>query len=531
VRVPADQTLTVQKFVAIRTSRDGAAESVRADCFGVLDRAVAAGFDACRAANQEVWRARWADADVVVDGDPEATRVVRFNVYHLMIAANELDPRANIGAKSLSGEFYRGHTFWDTEIFLLPFFIYTQPETARSLLEYRYHTMGGARRNATDGGHRGARFAWESADTGVETTPKWTVDRAHRIWMGEEEIHVSSAVAHGLLAYRVATGDTDVMADFGAEILFETSRFWVSRLEPMPNGELGLTSVVGPDEFHEHVDNNAYTNYLARWHLRQAVEVHAELAGSHPDALAELSAHLDLSADEVRSWADAAERVHLPPTRPDGVVEQFDGYFALDELEFRLDANDMPQYPPGHHHYSLAGTQLLKQADVVMLTYVLPDEFDEKVKRASYDYYEPRTLHKSSLSPAVHSIMGIEVDDPSRAVQYFQRAAFVDLVDNQGNTGEGMHIASAGGTWQMMVNGFGGFRVRHGRMTFKPWLPADWAAIGFRLRWHGNSVAVRITHDTMTLRLQGASDARETVVVNGADVLLEADREVVVDLK
>ena len=205
-----------------------------------------------------------------------------------------------------------------------------------------------------------------------------------------------------------------------------------------------------------------------------------------------------------------AERVHLPPTSADGVIEQFDGYFTLTELPVTLDENDMPRYPEGYHHYNLEKSKLLKQADVVMLTYVLPDEFSDEVKRANYEYYEPRTLHKSSLSPAVHSIMGIEVGDPSRAVQYFRRAAFVDLIDNQGNTSEGMHIASAGGTWQMMVCGFGGFRVRHGRATFKPWLPPEWRGISFRLRWHGNRLAVAIGHATATFELIAPAGTEET---------------------
>ena len=169
---------------------------------------------------------------------------------------------------------------------MLPFFIYTQPETARALLLYRYHTLDGARQNARDGGFRGARYAWESAGTGVETTPKWTWDGAHRIWMGEEEIHVTAAVAYGLIAYVAATGDHALMTDYGAEILFETSRFWASRLEAMPDGRYALSRVVGPDEFHEHVDNSAYTNYLVRWHLQQAAHVYAGLAVSHPGELA-----------------------------------------------------------------------------------------------------------------------------------------------------------------------------------------------------------------------------------------------------
>jgi len=527
----ADQTLTVEKYVTVYTSRDVASDAVRSSCQDELSRHAAAGFAAARDRNRAVWLDIWADADVRIEGDDEATHAVRFNLYHLMIAANASDPRANIGAKSLSGEWYRGHTFWDTEVFLLPFFIYTQPATARALLEYRYHTMAGAKQNALDTGFRGARFAWESADTGVETCPKWTVDGAHRIWMGEQEVHVTSAVAYGLLSYLVATGDVTVMADFGAEIMVETSRFWMSRLEPMPGGEFGLTTVVGPDEFHEHVDNNAYTNYLVRWHLLQAARTYDDLAATHPAELAALTERLGLTEAEVTGWRDMAERVHLPPTSDDGVVEQFDGYFELAELPVTTDDNDMPRYPDGYHHYNLERSRLLKQADVVMLTYVLPDDFPDEVKRANYDFYEPRTLHKSSLSPAVHSIMSIEVGDPSRAVQYFRRAAFVDLIDNQGNTHEGMHIASAGGTWQMVVCGFGGFRVRNGQPTFKPWLPADWTGIAFRLKWRGNTLAVAIGHASATFELIGPDGAQESIVVNGREWALPAGKPVIVDLE
>jgi kojibiose phosphorylase len=528
-RVPAGATLTVTKLVTVFTSRDVAADAVAEACRDELARHAAAGFDGCRDRHRAAWAARWADADVTIDGDADDTRAVRFNVYHLLIAANATDTRVNIGANALTGERYRGHAFWDTEVFMLPFFIYTQPETARALLLYRYHTLDGARQNARAGGFRGARYAWESADTGAETTPQWTVDGAHRIWMGEEEIHVTSAVVFGLLAYVAATGDSALMADYGAEILFETSRFWVDRLEPMPDGRYALSRVVGPDEFHEHVDNSAYTNYLVRWHLQQAARAYADLAVSHPERLAELSERIGLTADEVREWLDRADRIRLPAQDDDGVIEQFDGYFGLESLPVTLDANDMPQYPPGYHHYNLAGTKLLKQADVVMLTYVLPDEFSDPVKLANYEYYEPLTLHKSSLSAAIHSIMGIEVGDPARAVQYFQRAAFVDLVDNQGNTEEGIHIASAGATWQMMVCGFGGFRVRHGRMTFRPWLPPEWNAVAFRLKWHGSAVSVCVRRGSATFLLSGEG-AGETIVVGDAEVELPAGKEVVVDL-
>lgn len=529
-QVPAGHAVTVEKLVAVYTSRDVAAASVRAACRDEVRRHAAAGFVTCRERNEAAWQAKWAESDVTIAGDPDVTRALRFNIYHLLIAATESDPRVSIGANALSGERYRGHAFWDSEVFMLPFFIYTQPQTARALLLYRYHTLDGARQNARDGGFRGARYAWESADTGVETTPKWTVDGVHRIWMGEEEIHVTAAVAYGLLGYVTATGDQAFLTDYGAEILFETSRFWADRLEAAPDGRYALSRVVGPDEFHEHVDNSAYTNYLVRWHLQQAAQVYGSLASSHPRELASLSGRIGLGPEEVQEWLKRAEQIHLPAWNDDHVIEQFDGYFALETLPVAHDGNDMPMYPPGYHHYNLAGINLIKQADVVMLTYLLPDEFPAEVTRANYDFYEPLTLHKSSLSTAIHSIMGIEVGDPGRAVQYLRRAAFVDLLDNQGNTQEGIHIASAGGTWQTVVCGFGGFRVRNGQMTFKPWLPPDWTAVRFRLKWRGRTVSVSVGHTAATFVLSGRDGTGELIMVNGREVTLERDAEVAVSL-
>jgi kojibiose phosphorylase len=216
-------------------------------------------------------------------------------VYHLLIAANGDDPTVNIGAKSLSGEGYRGHVFWDTEVMMLPFFIYTQPATARSLLRYRHHTLPGARDVARNSGFRGARFPWESADTGQEECPVYTEDGAHRFWTRDEEIHVSADVAYGILSYVMATGDHDFLVDFGAEVLFETSRFWVSRVQHDPaTDSYSLKQVMGPDEFHSHVDNNAFTNRLAQWHLEQSVRLYEDLAARQRSALQSIAAAIRL---------------------------------------------------------------------------------------------------------------------------------------------------------------------------------------------------------------------------------------------
>lgn len=532
--VGADETLRIDKLVTIGTSRDGtkhsgdtkaADGSVRSRCLDALAVHRREGFDRCLAESRDVWNEMWSDCDCEVIGDGDATKALRFSIYQLLIAANGEDPTVNIGAKSLSGEGYRGHVFWDTEVLMLPFFIYTQPDTARMLLRYRHHTLPAARELAQEGGMRGARFPWESADTGREECPTWTVDGAHRLWMRDEEIHVSADVAYGVLTYVTATGDTAFLLEFGAEILFETSRFWVDRVEYDPaTDSYSLRKVMGPDEFHSHVNDNAFTNRMAQWALLQSARVYDDLSRDHPETLAELTSRIGLLPDEVDQWRAVAERIVdlFDPTR--GLIEQFDGYFELKDVPItEWDANDMPRYPDGYHHFNCEDTMLLKQPDVVMLTHLLPDEFSAEVKRANFEFYEARTLHKSSLSPAIHAIMGVEVGDSTRALQYFFRSALVDLANNQGNTEEGIHIASAGGTWQVLVHGFGGFRIRHGTMTFNPWLPDRWQEIRFRLRWRGNAVDVSIGHSQATFTLLAAEGTTEQILMRGVPVTLTAN--------
>lgn len=536
--VKRGHSLRLDKYAAIATSRDHPAQpehgidDVPDRCVGALEAAAEAGFDACLADSAAVWDTKWAACDVAVDGDADAAKAVRFGIYHLLIAANELDPTVNIGAKSLSGEGYRGHVFWDTEILMLPFFIYTQPATARALLQYRYHTLAGARENARAEGRRGARYAWESADTGREECPEWTVDGIDRLWMRDEELHVGADVAYGLMTYVAATGDVEFLANYGAEMLFETSRYWVDRLEHDPvTGSFHLNGVMGPDEFHIHVDDNAFTNGLVRWSLEQSIATYELLRERFPAVLSDLHSKIGFDPGEVDLWRERVRAMADVVDSDDGVVEQFRGYFdLLDVPVTEWDENDMPQYPAGYHHFNCENTSLLKQPDVIMLMYLLPDLFSRDVKRVNFDFYERRTLHKSSLSPSIHAIMGIEVGDFTRAEQYFARSAFVDLADNQGNSAEGMHIASAGGTWQTAVCGFGGFRVRNGTPSFDPWLPPSWERLTFRLSWHGNVIAVTVGHDEISLRLDGPAGVRETVLVAGTEVALAAGSPVSVPL-
>lgn len=522
--ISAGETLHVDKLVAISTSRDNLeGMTIRGRTSQALAAHRAAGFDRRLAESVEAWERLWSASDCEIVGDPDAAKAVRFNIYHLLIAANPDDPETSIGAKSLSGEGYRGHVFWDTEIMMLPFFTYTQPQAARALLTYRHHTLPGARHVSGENGTKGARYPWESADTGREECPQWTPDGLNRFWTRDEEVHVSADVAYGVLSYVAATGDRDFLLDYGAEILFETSRFWSDRVQhDAATDSYSINQVMGPDEFHSHVNDNAFTNRMVRWHLSQSANLHQQLACSHPERLQELSISLGLSTEEVLLWQDVASKIVDASDAEASVIEQFDGYFSLEDVPItRWDDNDMPQYPQGYHHFNCEDTMLLKQADVLMLMYLLPDDFNHETKKSNYDFYEKRTLHKSSLSPAIHAILGLEVGDSTRALQYFNRSAFVDLQDNQGNTDEGIHIASAGGTWQTVVNGFAGFRVLEGQMSFSPWLPEHWSRVNFSIQWHGSTVRVSLEHDQATFVLEGGHSGGELILVSGRSVGLQ----------
>ncbi len=525
--------VVVEKIVGIATSRDpGAAAGAAPDerSRAVVARHADGGYADAAAASANAWARLWDTSDCVITGDDRAALALRLSIYHLLIAANPDDPTVNIGAKSLSGEGYRGHVFWDTEVMMLPFFLYTQPRTARALLGYRHHTLPGARAVATENGTRGARYPWESADTGLEECPVTTPDGQNRFYTRDEEIHVSADVAYGIASYVTATGDEDFLFGDGAEVLFETSRFWVDRCED--DGEhLVLRTVMGPDEFHSHVDNNAFTNTLVRWQLRLAVDVYARMAAERPAELAALAERIGLDSAEPAGWATAADRIKAVDNPDCGLIEQFDGY--LDRLDLPItewDSNDMPRYPEGYNHFNLEDTMLLKQPDAVMLMYLFPDDYSLETRQANFEFYEARTLHKSSLSPSIHAIVGLQVGDASNAERYFARSAFVDLDDNQGNTEEGMHIASAGGTWQIAVHGFAGFRLSEGQLHFEPNLPSSWERLSFSIQHRGRLVRVDLGHDDAVFTLSDTDEGEETIVVDGRETALRPGSPVTVPL-
>jgi len=498
----AGDSLTLEKFVGLASSLD--ATDPLATATATAQAAQAQGYAVLQAANAAAWTQTWATSDVIVEGDHEAQLALRFNIFQLLIAAPRYTDRASIGAKTLSGFGYRHHTFWDTEIFMLPLLIYTQPALARHMLMYRWHNLPEARIKAAANGYEGAQFPWESAGDGSEVTPTWLPHFANpkqlvRIWTGDIEIHITADVAYGVMHYWRVTGDDAFLRDYGAEIVLDGAKFWASAARLEKDGKYHYRHVIGPDEYHDRIDDNAYTNYLARWHLETALEVLAWLGREYPAKRAELVAALDLNPARLAHWADVIGCLYLPDDPETGLIEQFAGFFGLPDANLSVlrDPNRAKSMQVLLGIEGCAQTQTLKQPDVLMLQYLLAEQFSPEQVRVNYNYYSPRTDHEfgSSLGPSISAIMACRVGDCSAGYQHFLRAARADLLDVRGNTGDGVHGASAGGLWQAAVFGFGGLQVHDKGWETHPRLPDGWTRLAFKFYYRGRLQSVEIRRD------------------------------------
>ncbi|MEG2950747.1 MAG: glycosyl hydrolase family 65 protein [Clostridia bacterium] len=490
------ETLVIEKTAAVATGRD--CQGVRAQAKRELNALLDRGVEAEIAMHRRCYAELWEQADVVIEGDVPMQHALRFNIFHLMSTPSPYDNQTNIGAKLMHGEEYGGHAFWDTELFVLPFFDYVFPQIAKNLVQYRFGMLEAALVNARACGYRGAKYPWESADTGEEECPAWTIDpdgNCYRCHVADYEHHVTAAVAYGACHYAQITGDEAFMESMGLEILLQTARFWVSRMQW--NGETKqyeILGVTGPDEWHEPVDNNAYTNHLARWNVQEGCKRLKAFQQQKPTEAAALRAKLNLSDSELCDWQIHAE--HIRVQEKPGLLEQFDGYFEIpDAVIDAWDEQGMPILPASCAGKRGMQRNILKQADVVMLMFLMPYAYDAQTQRINFDYYEQRTLHRSSLSPAIHCMMGLRVGEAERAYDYLERSAYVDIRNNQGNTREGIHAASCGGTWQCVTLGYCGMGVNPtGKLTFTPHLPKQWIEVRYAIAWRGQRLRIRVTH-------------------------------------
>jgi beta-phosphoglucomutase len=483
------------KLVAIYTSRDTSDPLKAAQ--ESLNTALEKGFDSLALENKKAWESFWNMGDVIIDGDDEAQLALRHGLFQLRIAAPTNDHKVSIGAKTLSGFAYAGHVFWDNEIFVLPFFTFTHPTLARNMLGYRFHTLPGARAKAAGNGYAGAQYAWESAETGDEVTPTWIPhfnDRTKliRIWTGDIQYHISADVAYAMHQYWQVTGDDEFWRMVGVPVVLETAVFWGERAEPEGDRasrpiRFSIRDVIGCDEYHDHVDNNAFTNAMVQWHLRTALAALDWLKNHDPAGAGELISRLDLTPKRLAHWREVIDGLVLLHDPKTGLIEQFEGFFDLKDVDWpafegRTKSMQVLLGIDGANEH-----KVLKQADVIALLVLSGDRFDEKTWQANWDYYVPITDHTygSSLGPAMHAWAACRMNQPEVAYKHFMRAARADLLDIRGNAAEGIHAASAGGMWEAVVFGFAGLNLTSEGLLISPRLPSHWKRVRFNILYQG----------------------------------------------
>ena len=455
---------------------------------GEVDRAVTM-LESARTAGRErlliehrcAWAARWRRADVRIGGDPELQLAVRLALYHLMGSAAD-SGEAAIGARGLTGAGYRGHVFWDADVFVLPFLAATHPAAARAALEYRVRRLAASLEAASEAGRAGARFAWESAATGFDVTPTSARDRAGRevaILTGQHEEHIVADVAWACGCYVDWSGDQAFRNGPGRRLVVETARYWASRLEWGPDGRAHIRAVIGPDEYHGLVDDNAYTNVMARWNLRRAF---AETTDA------------DTESAERAAWLAAADALVDGLQPESGLYEEFAGFFGLEPL---IIADVAPRRPVAAdlliERERLELAQVVKQADVLMLHHLVPEELAPGSLSANLAYYEPRTAHGSSLSPGIHAALFARDGDMHRALEALRLTSRIDLDDISESTAGGVHIAAMASLWQAIVMGFAGVRPGANGLQLDPRLPGSWDVLKFPVSYRGAMLTITIT--------------------------------------
>jgi len=497
VKVKAGEKINFVKYIAVYTENDVHKEEIKEYVTKEITDFTEKGFYKEIVDHCLEYSKLWDMADIKIDCDKELNKAIRFNIFHLMSTGSSTNDNINIGAKLLTGEEYGGHAFWDTELFMLPFFSYVFPDIAKNLVSYRHRLLDAAKDNALKNGYKGAQYPWESADDGTEQCPAYTIEpdgSCYRCYVADYEHHVSAAVAYGIYNYTRITGDLEFFYSKGIYILIETARFWESRCEYIEKEDrYEIRKVTGPDEWHEPVDNNVYTNYLARWNLLYVKRKLDELKKDNYSLYSNVLEKTEFSDKEAAKLQAIADKIYLPKMPGRNILEQFEGYFDLkDCIIEKYDENDWPIRPDILKELTVDKTSLIKQADVVMLMYLLENEFSAEEIKENYHYYEKRTLHGSSLSPAIYSIVGLRTGDKGKAYRYLRRAAFIDLLNLQKNTREGIHAANAGGVWQVIVFGFAGVKTDDKEeLIIAPNMPEGWKSLNFKL-WH-NKKCLNIT--------------------------------------
>jgi alpha,alpha-trehalose phosphorylase len=497
------EVLRMTKFIAYGWSSRRSTPALRAQVDAALAQAKQTGWDNLLSGQRAYLDEFWAHADIEIEGDPELQQAIRFALFQVLQAGARGESRP-ISAKGLTGSGYDGHTFWDTETYVLPMLTHTMPEAAASALRWRHSTLGRAKRRARELAHSGAMFAWRTIN-GDECSGYWPA--------GTAAVHLTADIAYATAQYIAATGDKEFETDCGVELLVETARLWVSVGHHDPSGKFRIDGVTGPDEYTALVDNNLFTNLMAQHNLIEA----ADACERRP----ELARRLGVDAEETDAWRAAASHMVVPYNHDLRVHEQSENFTRLAVWDFA--ATPPTDYPLllNYPYFELYRTQVVKQADLTLAMYLCGDAFTSDEKARNFEYYEALTVRDSSLSASAQGVLAAEVGRPQLAYDYLAETAFIDLHNLHDNVSSGLHIAALAGTWMVCVAGFGGMRCREGQLAFAPVLPSALSRLKFRIMWRASCLEVDVTAREATYRLQSGDPAPLTH--HGQPVTLGAD--------
>jgi maltose phosphorylase len=512
--VGVGQTVTVDKKVTNLIDKNLGTQNQNLSEEGKALLAKQPSFDEAFKEHQAYWQQVWNDFDIEIVGDDKNQQGIRFCIFQLQQTYNGVDPSNNIGAKGLTGEAYSGHAFWDTETYCLPFFLFNNPQAAKNLLMYRYNTLDQARERALQLDCRGACYPIATLNG----------DEACTLWQHASlQFQPSTAVAYGVWHYTKITGDTDFLYQYGLEMLVEVSRLMITRGQwNAKQTKFGYYGVMGPDEFQMMVNHNCYTNYMAKKTLEYTIEVLNDYKSVDNKGYEALVQKLNLQDDEVSEFNHCAEAMYIPFDEETNIYEQHEGFFDLPHIDVdAIPVEDFPLY--SHWSYDrIYRNDMIKQPDVLMFMFLFNQEFSLDVKRANYDYYEPLTIHESSLSPSIHSVFAAELDKIDEAVDFFGFATRMDIDDYNRNTNEGLHTTSIAAAWINIVYGFGGFRSDGEQLVLNPIIPNMWKQYSFRFKYQGNLVVVKVNNEVVELESKGQP---VELVVYGEKVLIGNEKQ------
>lgn len=504
-----NETTTLEKRVVVLTSRDyasigelTAAMQQLSDQVGVKTRAE------LQAAHEAEWENRWKKSDIQIAGDDAAQQGIRFNLYQLFSTYYGDDARLNIGPKGFTGEKYGGATYWDTEAFCLPVYLgTTNPEVSRNLLMYRYQQLAGAYHNAKQQGLKGALYPMVTFN-GIECHNEWEITF--------EEIHRNGDIAFAIYNYTRYTGDTSYVLHEGSKVLVETARFWADRVHfSQRHQQYMIHGVTGADEYENNVDNNWYTNCIAQWNIAYALEILSQVDEAQYQ-------QLQVSEEEKAHWQDIVDRMYLPYDEKLNIFVQHDGFLdkniILDEHQCPINQLSAEERPINQHWSwdKILRSPYIKQADVLQYIWYFMDDFTEEEKKRNFDFYEPLTVHESSLSASIYSIIASDIHYEDKAVEMYERTARLDLDNYNNDTEDGLHITSMSGSWLAIVQGFAGMRIHHDQLSFKPFLPKKWDHYQFRMYFRNRLIEVQVDQSGTTIRLVEGKPL--TVELNGKQI-------------